>query len=59
MPEILNSVDDDLPQMVNGYRQAAATLKEVLPLDKGTSSSGNRDRLLDFGIQLDAPELSA
>jgi hypothetical protein len=31
------------------YRQAAALLKEVLPLDKGISSSGTRDRILDLG----------
>ncbi|BCG04304.1 hypothetical protein PPGU19_088720 (plasmid) [Paraburkholderia sp. PGU19] len=29
-------------------------LKEVLPLDKGISSSGIRDRILDLGNQLDA-----
>jgi hypothetical protein len=36
------------------YRQASAMLKEVLPLDKGISSSGIRDRILDLGKQLDA-----
>jgi len=36
------------------YRQATAMLKEVLPLDKGISSSGIRDRILDLGKQLDA-----
>ena len=36
------------------YRQAAAMLKEVLPLDKGVSFSGTRDRILDLGKQLDA-----
>jgi integrase len=36
------------------YRQAAAMLKEVLPLDKGISSSGIRNRILDIGKQLDA-----
>ncbi|MFM0007758.1 hypothetical protein PQR57_43355 [Paraburkholderia dipogonis] len=36
------------------YRQAAVMLKEVLPLGKGTSSSGIRDRILDLGKQLDA-----
>ena len=36
------------------YRQAAALLKEVLPLDKGISSSGIRNRILDIGKQLDA-----
>lgn len=35
------------------YRQAAAMLKEVLPLDKGVSSSGTRDRILALGKQLD------
>ena len=35
------------------YRQAAALLKEVLPLDKGISSSGIRNRILDIGKQLD------
>jgi hypothetical protein len=29
-------------------------LKEVLPLDKGISSSDIRDRILDLGKQLDA-----
>ena len=36
------------------YRQAAAMLKEVLPLDKGISSSGIRNQILDIGKQLDA-----
>jgi hypothetical protein len=36
------------------YRQAAAMLKEVLPLDKGVSPSGTRNRILDLGKQLDA-----
>jgi len=36
------------------YRQATALLKEVLPLDKGISSSGIRNRILDIGKQLDA-----
>ncbi|MFM0669094.1 ISKra4 family transposase [Paraburkholderia sediminicola] len=36
------------------YRQAAAMLKEVLPLDKGISSSGIRNRILDIGKELDA-----
>lgn len=36
------------------YRQATAMLKEVLPLEKGISSSGIRDRILDLGKQLDA-----
>jgi len=36
------------------YRRATAMLKEVLPLDKGISSSGIRDRILDLGRQLDA-----
>ncbi|MFM0008370.1 hypothetical protein PQR57_46670 [Paraburkholderia dipogonis] len=35
------------------YRQAANMLKEVLPLDKGISSSGIRNRILDIGKQLD------
>ena len=35
-------------------RQATAMLKEVLPLDKGISSSGIRDRILDLGKQIDA-----
>jgi hypothetical protein len=36
------------------FRQAKAMLKEVLPLDKGISSSGIRDRILELGKQLDA-----
>ncbi|MBK5091487.1 hypothetical protein IQ287_36730, partial [Burkholderia sp. R-69927] len=36
------------------YRQAAAMLKEVLPLDKGISFSGTRDRIHTLGKQLDA-----
>ncbi|SOE54386.1 hypothetical protein SAMN05446635_0712 [Burkholderia sp. OK233] len=36
------------------YRLATAMLKEVLPLDRGISSSGIRDRILDIGKQLDA-----
>lgn len=35
------------------YWQATKMLKEVLPLDKGISSSGIRDRILDLGKQLD------
>ncbi|MEZ0605786.1 hypothetical protein ACAX43_27020 [Paraburkholderia sp. IW21] len=35
------------------YRQAAAVLKEVLPLDKGISSIGIRNRILGIGKQLD------
>ena len=35
-------------------RQATNMLKEVLPLDKGISSSGIRDRILDLGKQFDA-----
>ena len=31
------------------YRQATNMLKEVLPLDKGISSSSTRDRILDLG----------
>ncbi len=31
------------------YRQATNMLKEVLPLDKGISSSGIRSRILDLG----------
>ena len=36
------------------YRQAAAMLKEVLPLDRSVSFSGTRNRILDLGKQLDA-----
>ena len=36
------------------YRQATAMLKEVLPLDKGISFSGIRDRIHTLGKQLDA-----
>ncbi|NPT53988.1 hypothetical protein [Paraburkholderia elongata] len=36
------------------YRQATAMLKEVLPLDKGISFSGTRDRVHTLGKQLDA-----
>ncbi|CAE6825453.1 hypothetical protein R75483_06451 [Paraburkholderia domus] len=36
------------------YRQATAMLKEVLPLDKGISFSGTRDRIHTPGKQLDA-----
>ena len=36
------------------YRQATNMLKEVLPLDKGISSSGIRDPILDPGKELDA-----
>jgi hypothetical protein len=36
------------------YRQATNMLKEVLPLDKGISFSGIRNRILDLGKQLDA-----
>ncbi|WDD90206.1 ISKra4 family transposase (plasmid) [Burkholderia sp. FERM BP-3421] len=36
------------------YRLATAMLKEVLPLDKGISFSGIRDRVLAIGKQLDA-----
>jgi hypothetical protein len=36
------------------YRQATGMLKEMLPLDKGISSSGIRNRILDIGKQLDA-----
>src|SRR5882762_9298514 len=36
------------------YQQATGMLKEVLPLDKGISSSGIRNRILDIGKQLDA-----
>jgi hypothetical protein len=36
------------------YRQAAAMLKEVLPLDKGISFSGTGDRIHTLGKQLDA-----
>jgi hypothetical protein len=36
------------------YRQAPNMLKEVLPLDKGISSSSIRDLILDLGKQLDA-----
>src|SRR5713226_535634 len=36
------------------YRQATAMLKEVLPLDKGISFSGTRDRIHTLGKQLDA-----
>lgn len=31
------------------YRQATAMLKEVLPLDKGISFSGTRDRIRTIG----------
>jgi hypothetical protein len=36
------------------YRQATAMLKEVLPLDKGISFSGTRDRIHTLGKELDA-----
>ena len=36
------------------YRQATAMLKKVLPLDKGISFSGIRDRIHTLGKQLDA-----
>jgi hypothetical protein len=36
------------------HRQATNMLRKVLPLDKGISSSGIRDRILDLGKQLDA-----
>jgi hypothetical protein len=36
------------------YRQATNMLKEVLPLDKGISFIGIRNRILDLGKQLDA-----
>ena len=36
------------------YRQATALLKEVLPLDKGLSFSGTRNRVYALGKQLDA-----
>lgn len=36
------------------YRQATAMLKEVLPLDKGISFSGTRDRIHALGKELDA-----
>ena len=36
------------------YRQATAMLKEVLPLDKGISFSGARDRIHTLGKELDA-----
>ncbi|WP_454754185.1 hypothetical protein [Cupriavidus necator] len=36
------------------YRQGTAMLKEVLPLDKGISFSGTRNRIRAIGKQLDA-----
>ncbi|MGB8416914.1 hypothetical protein [Paraburkholderia sp.] len=36
------------------YRRATVMLKEALPLDKGISASGIRNRILDIGKQLDA-----
>ena len=36
------------------YRQATSMLKEVLPLDKGISFSGTRDRIRVLGMQIDA-----
>ncbi|WP_323123721.1 hypothetical protein [Burkholderia alba] len=36
------------------YRLATAMLEEMLPLDKGISFSGIRDRILAIGKQLDA-----
>ena len=36
------------------YREATALLKEVLPLDKGISFSGTRDRIRAVGKELDA-----
>jgi hypothetical protein len=36
------------------YRQASGMLKEVLPLDKGISFSGTRDRIRVLGMQIDA-----
>ncbi|MDB5788599.1 ISKra4 family transposase [Caballeronia mineralivorans] len=36
------------------YRQATAMLKEVLPLNKGISFGGTRDRIHTLGKQLDA-----
>jgi hypothetical protein len=36
------------------YRNATAMLKEVLPLDKGISFSGTRDRIHTLGKELDA-----
>lgn len=36
------------------YRQATAMLKEILPLDKGISFSGTRNRIRAIGKQLDA-----
>ena len=36
------------------YRQATAMLKEALPLDKGISFSGTRDRIHTLGKELDA-----